>query len=140
MHRDSRGAAAMSYLRVARPTDHLEVIVAMYLAGLGFEVLGQFKDHEGFDGVILGNSELGYQLEFTQQAGHPAGRAPTKDNLLVFYHPERDSWASACARMELAGFQGVASWNPYWDARGRTFEDPDGYRVVLQNDRAPGQP
>jgi len=22
---------------------------------------------------------------------------------------------------------------PYWDAHGRTFEDLDGYRVVLQN-------
>ena len=23
--------------------------------------------------------------------------------------------------------------NPYWEIRGRTFEDLDGYRVVLQN-------
>ena len=64
----------------------------------------------------------------------------TKDNILVFYHPERDSWTASCARMEAAGFQVVPSWNPYWDASGRTFEDPDGYRVVLQNDFAPGQP
>lgn len=130
----------MTYLRVARPTDQLRIVVAMYLEGLGFEILGQFNDHEGFDGVILGQPELGYQLEFTQQADHSAGRAPTKDNLLVFYRPERDSWISACARMEAAGFQVVASWNPYWEAKGRTFEDPDGYRVVLQNDFAPGQP
>ncbi len=27
----------------------------------------------------------------------------------------------------------VASFNPYWDACGQTFEDPDGYRIVLQN-------
>jgi hypothetical protein len=32
-----------------------------------------------------------------------------------------------------AGFRGVVSCNPYWDVRGRTFEDLDGYRVVLQN-------
>jgi hypothetical protein len=25
------------------------------------------------------------------------------------------------------------AFNPYWDRSGRTFEDPDGYRVVLQN-------
>jgi hypothetical protein len=35
--------------------------------------------------------------------------------------------------MLAAGFREVASFNPYWDARGRTFEDPDGYRTVLQN-------
>ena len=23
-------------------------------------------------------------------------------------------------------------FNPYWDRSGRTFEDPDGYRVVIQ--------
>jgi hypothetical protein len=27
----------------------------------------------------------------------------------------------------------VRSFNPYWDARGRTYADHDGYRIVLQN-------
>jgi hypothetical protein len=27
----------------------------------------------------------------------------------------------------------VAAFNPYWDRDGVTFEDPDGYRIVLQN-------
>ncbi|WP_420360213.1 hypothetical protein [Agrobacterium vitis] len=27
----------------------------------------------------------------------------------------------------------ITSYNPYWDNLGKTFEDPDGYRVVLQN-------
>jgi hypothetical protein len=35
--------------------------------------------------------------------------------------------------MQAAGYQATASFNPYWDRVGRTFEDPDGYRVVLQN-------
>jgi prolyl oligopeptidase len=30
------------------------------------------------------------------------------------------------------GFRVVPSVNPYWDRSGRTFEDVDGYRVVLQ--------
>jgi prolyl oligopeptidase len=34
--------------------------------------------------------------------------------------------------MLAAGFKQVSSFNPYWETRGRTFEDPDGYRVVLQ--------
>ena len=36
--------------------------------------------------------------------------------------------------MLAAGFTEVESFNPYWRACGRTFEDPDGYRTVLQND------
>lgn len=30
------------------------------------------------------------------------------------------------------GFEPVAASNPYWDRSGRTFEDADGYRVVLR--------
>jgi hypothetical protein len=40
--------------------------------------------------------------------------------------------------MTEAGFRQVASFNPYWDRRGRTYEDHDGYRVVLQNAKAVG--
>jgi len=28
----------------------------------------------------------------------------------------------------------VESFNPYWDVHGHTFQDLDGYRVVIQND------
>ena len=105
----------------------------MYATGLGFTVLAQFTDHEGFDGVILGHPRHSYQLEFTWQRGHLVGTAPTKDHLLVFYIPEDDEWEESCARMLAAGFRRVSSYNPYWDVQGRTFEDVDGYRVVLQN-------
>ena len=127
----------MTYLRVARPTDDLDPIVAMYKTGLDLQVVAEFRGHDGFDGVVLSRPDLGYQIEFTHQAGHSVGKAPTKDNLLVFYHPENESWEQACERMSEAGFEQVPSWNPYWDVKGRTFEDPEGYRVVLQNARWP---
>jgi hypothetical protein len=38
--------------------------------------------------------------------------------------------------MDAAGFEAVSSFNPYWNARGRSYQDPDGYRVVLEQDRA----
>jgi len=37
------------------------------------------------------------------------------------------------ARLEELGHQSVKAFNPYWDVKGKTFEDPDGYRVVLQH-------
>ena len=125
------------HLRVARPTENLESIVEMYRKGLDLDVLGSFERHEGFDGVMLGRAGLDYHLEFTRQHGQAAGRAPTGENLLVFYLPERRKWEAACSRMAEAGFDLVPSHNPYWDARGRTFEDPDGYRVVLQGSQWP---
>lgn len=122
-----------AHLRVARPTDQMDEVVRFYRDGLGFEVLGSFEDHEGFDGMMLGHEGSGYHLEFTHHRGHEAGRASGQDNLLVFYLPDAKRWAEAVERMRQAGYEPVKSYNPYWDRRGKTFEDPDGYRVVLQN-------
>jgi hypothetical protein len=55
------------------------------------------------------------------------------EDLLVFYVPSAAEWRAGCASMLAAGFRHVPAFNPYWDERGRTFEDPDGYRVVLEN-------
>jgi catechol 2,3-dioxygenase-like lactoylglutathione lyase family enzyme len=122
-----------AHLRVARPTDNLAEVVKFYRDGLGFEVLYEFSDHDGFDGVMLGSRGAAYHLEFIRSAGHRAGRAPTEDNLLVFYLADETAWEAAVAQLEKAGCQPVKAFNPYWDRKGRTFEDPDGYRIVLQN-------
>jgi catechol 2,3-dioxygenase-like lactoylglutathione lyase family enzyme len=124
---------AQAHLRVARPTDQMDELIRFYRDGLGMSILGQFQDYEGFDGVMLGFAGGAYHLEFVKKAGHPAGRAPDQDHLLVFYLPDPEEWQCAIERMAQAGYAGVASFNPYWDRHGKTFEDPDGYRVVLQN-------
>jgi hypothetical protein len=51
---------------------------------------------------------------------------------LVFYIPDASERTAAAKRGREAGFAPVKSFNPYWDRDGLTFEDPDGYRVVLQ--------
>lgn len=52
-----------STMRVARPTDNLAAIAEMYAKGLGFTVLAEFKDHSGFDGIILGHPKQPYHIE-----------------------------------------------------------------------------
>jgi catechol 2,3-dioxygenase-like lactoylglutathione lyase family enzyme len=126
--------SARAILRVARPSDDLEALIPFYLDGLGMELLDRFEDHEGFDGIILGHRIWPYHFEFTRLRGHSVGRAPTPDHLLAFYFSDRADWRRAVDRMTAAGFPPVASFNPYWDRSGATFEDPDGYRVVLQNE------
>ena len=123
----------VSTLRVARPTDRLDAVVRFYRDGLGLEELARFIDHDGFDGVILGLRLAPYHLEFTRRRGHAAGGAPSPEHLLVFYLPDEDAWRAFIARLEAQGYASVPSSNPYWTKRGATFEDPDGYRIVLQN-------
>ncbi len=129
-----------AHLRVARASDNLPEVVRFYRDALGFEVLGSFQDHDGLDGVMLGHAGAGYHLEFTHRRGENVGRAESEENLLVFYLPQRDAWQRAIDRLEAAGHKQVRSANPYWDVNGATFEDPDAYRVVLQNAAWPVQP
>ena len=105
----------------------------MYCQGLDLRVIGSFENHEGFDGVMLGMAGASYHFELTHCRAHPVVPAATAEDLAIFYIPVRSEWRGACAKMLAAGFKQVASFNPYWDRGGRTFEDPDGYRIVLQN-------
>lgn len=125
-------------LRIARPTDRLEEVVAFYRDGLGLDVLGEFQGHDGFDGVMLGREGAPWHLELTREAGAVAGRAPSEEHLLVFYLPDAVEHAAAVERLVAAGHAPVRPHNPYWARHGTTFEDPDGYRIVLQ--RAPWPP
>ena len=99
---------------------------------LGFEIIGSFEDHQGFDGIMLGHPQTSYHLEFTHHREHVVGKAPSQEHLLAFYLPDPQQWELAVERMVKAGFAPVPAYNPYWDVRGKTFEDADGYRVVLE--------
>jgi catechol 2,3-dioxygenase-like lactoylglutathione lyase family enzyme len=122
------------HLRIARPVSDPARSAAMYCRGLGYVVLGSFEDHDGFDGVMVGAPGGACHFEFTRCRAHPVRPTPTPEDLVVLYLPATDDWESACREMVDAGFRAVASFNPYWERRGRTFEDDDGYRMVLQND------
>ncbi len=129
-HHKQLGAA---HLRCARPTDRMEEVVDFYCQALGFQVLGRFQNHDGFDGVMLGCADAGYHLEFTTQRGHVPDITPSPDQLLVFYLPDNADWLVAVEKIEATGASAVESLNPYWGTCGRTYEDPDGYRIVIQN-------
>ena len=89
---------------------------------------------EGFgdDGVMAALREA-FSREHALQCGYctPGMLVTARD--IVLRLPDVAEWTEAVQRMRNAGFAPVAAFNPYWDHNGVTFEDPDGYRVVLQN-------
>ena len=121
-----------AHLRIARPVSDLARSVRMYKHGLSLQELGSFADHEGFDGVMLGDPAGEFHFELTYCRHHPMAPTPTPEDLLVYYVPDLADWERRCLKMRDAGFVEVDSFNPYWSQLGRTFEDGDGYRVVIQ--------
>ncbi|QJT81031.1 VOC family protein [Kosakonia sp. MUSA4] len=122
-----------THMRIARPVTNLERSFLMYSYGLGLQKVSEFTDHDGFNGIMLGNKGLAWHIEMTVCQNHPVPPSQTEEDLLVLYYPEKDEWEQTCARMSEAGFKEVNSFNPYWDVNGKTFIDPDKYRVVIQN-------
>ena len=125
-------ARASTSIRVARPTDRLAEVVRFYTEGLGLEQIGGFEDHDGYSGAILGLPGRELQLEFTSHSEGSPGGAPSAENLLVFYLDDAATRDRAAARLRSLGSEPVTADNTWWDGVDAfTFEDPDGWRVVL---------
>jgi uncharacterized glyoxalase superfamily protein PhnB len=120
-------------VRIARPTDKFEEIINFYQNGLGLKQIGQFKGHEGYEGVIFGLPDVNYHLEFTRHIDGSPCPAPTKDNLLVFYITDKSEINKVSERLKKMGYAEVEPENEYWKEKGITIEDPDGWRIVLMN-------
>lgn len=124
----------IAQIRIARPTDKLTQVIDFYHKGLGLEIVGSFKEHDGYDGVMIGLPDKSYHLEFTSHKDGSPCPSPTKDNLLVFYIPQKFILDTLVTRLIQMGYATVPSENPYWEESGVTIEDPDGWRIVLMND------
>jgi catechol 2,3-dioxygenase-like lactoylglutathione lyase family enzyme len=120
-------------VRIARPTDRLAGVVRFYRDALGLEQITSFENHAGYDGVMLALRGRRDHLEFTHHASGSPCPAPTKDNLLVFYVEDDEAIREMAARLRHHGHEPVEPENPYWAEKGLTFEDPDGWRVVLMH-------
>jgi len=125
------GDVAVAQVRIARPTDRLDAVVGFYRDAIGLPELYRFTNHSGYDGVMLGLPGRCYHLEFTHHRDGSPCPAPSLDNLLVLYVPRDDDFERMSNRLIALGHQPVTPENPYWIDKSLTFEDPDGWRVVL---------
>ena len=114
-------------VRFARATSALEECRRFYAEVVGLEVLHEFHDHDGYDGVVLGLPDQSVQLELIRFRGHEA--EPDAENALVLYVED----SGAALRSRLAGdVELLVPENPYWSRLGAfAIADPDGCQVLL---------
>jgi hypothetical protein len=131
MQREGPGTQPAMQLRVARHTMRLHEVVGFYRDDLGLTQIGGFRDHHGYDGAFLAVPGTGAHLELTAGGRHGAP-APHPESLLVLYLGDEATVQAVTARL---GVDPVRPANPYWAEHGLTFQDPDGFRVVLVPER-----
>lgn len=116
--------------RVARHSANLQAVLDFYTQNLELEVLGRFENHSDYDGVFLGKKGLDWHLEFTCSP-EPPKHHPDEDDLLVFYTANLTEFNRLKANFDLHQQTPILAKNPYWNAHGLTYLDPDGFRVVV---------
>lgn len=117
-----------THLRIARPSRDLAAAERFWVSGLGLDVL--YRVTEGHRLLMLGWPTAGWHLELVED---PAVLPqPTEEDLLVLYLGEPTA-EGLLQRLLSSGAQRVVARNPYWEQWGITFEDPDGYRLVLSH-------
>ncbi|HLA55313.1 MAG TPA: VOC family protein [Flavobacterium sp.] len=116
--------------RIARHTADLQPIIHFYCGILGLDILGEFKNHDDYDGVFIGKGNLGWHLEFTVSGELPDHR-PDEDDLLVFYPESMVEFNTIRQQFSTYDISEVKPKNPYWAENGITYVDPDGFRIVI---------
>jgi hypothetical protein len=118
--------------RVARHTNDLEAIKFFYITILGFEILGFFENHDGYDGIFIGKKELNWHLEFTK-SDERIKFDFNEDDALVFYPTSQEEYNEIIKSLEINTISTIIAKNPYWNENGKMVLDPDGYRVIISN-------
>lgn len=118
--------------RYARHTNNLEQLKSFYIEILGLELLGGFKNHDGYDGAFIGKQDENWHLEFTQSHEVPS-HTFDDDDLLVFYPNSKLEFELLKEKLEHHSVQFVTSKNPYWKENGIQFLDPDGFGIVISH-------
>jgi hypothetical protein len=118
------------HFRYARHTDNLVPLIQFYTTVIGLKILGEFKDHDQYDGVFLGKENAEWHLEFTTSYVS-AKHKPDEDDLLVFYFDTEAERMNVVTIAEEKYVPILEPKNPYWEKNGIMLSDPDGFGVVL---------
>lgn len=132
MHPVSEGAAGSvrpSVVRVARRTVRLEECTAFYRDVLGLPVIASFRDHDGYDGDVLGLPDARVQLELVRTPSGAALPSQDDEDALVLYVEDLQPLRE---RLEHGGVAVRSAENPYWQRSGAfVVHDPEGRSVLL---------
>ena len=119
-------------LRVARHTNRIEEIIDFYTNILGLEILGNFENHNNYNGVFIGKQNKDWHLEFTTTS-EEVYHFPDEDDCLVFYPKTNLEYDEIKSQLNSFKIEAIEPKNPYWKNNGISIKDPDGFFVIISH-------
>lgn len=114
--------------RFARHTNNIEQIKSFYIDILGFELLGGFENHNGYNGVFIGKSNENWHLEFTKSEEIVLFNF-NEDDILVFYPNNKSEFDFIMNKIHSKKIEFIEAKNPYWNnseaSEGKMILDPE---------------
>lgn len=118
--------------RFARHTNNLEQIKSFYIDVLGFQLLGGFENHNGYDGIFIGRANENWHLEFTK-SDEVVFFNFNDDDIIVFYPKNKIDFDLIMNKIQSLNIDFIKGKNPYWNENGKMILDPDGYKIVISD-------
>ncbi|QHC85536.1 prolyl endopeptidase [Empedobacter brevis] len=118
--------------RSARHTNRIKEIETFYTKILNLDILGDFKNHNGYDGLFIGKANTDWHLEFTTSSDE-VNHQFDEDDCLVFYPETQNEYEAVIKNLEFYRIEPIQAKNPYWNINGISFLDPDGFVVIVSS-------
>ena len=118
--------------RSARHTNRIKEIETFYTKILNLDILGDFKNHNGYDGLFIGKANTDWHLEFTTSSDE-VNHQFDEDDCLVFYPETQNEYEAVIKNLEFYRIEPIQTKNPYWNINGISFLDPDGFVVIVSS-------
>ena len=118
--------------RFARHTNNLDQIKSFYIDVLGFQLLGGFENHNGYDGIFIGRANENWHLEFTKSEEIVHFNF-NDDDIIVFYPKNKIDFDLIMNKIQSQNIDFIKAKNPYWNENGKMILDPDGYKIVISD-------
>ena len=116
--------------RYARHSNNIQKLCNFYTTILGFQKLGEFNNHDGYNGVFLGKDGQNWHLEFTENA-EVVNHNFNPDDALVFYPNSFIEFKEILKNVEDHQIQYIQPKNPYWHQNAICIQDPDGMNIMI---------
>ncbi|GEM50672.1 hypothetical protein [Empedobacter brevis] len=118
--------------RSARHTNRIKEIETFYTKILNLDILGDFKNHNGYGGLFIGKANTDWHLEFTTSSDD-VNHQFDEDDCLVFYPETQEEYEAVIKNLEFYRIEPIQAKNPYWNINGISFLDPDGFVVIVSS-------